>query len=546
MNTQSFDRRRFLQASAGVGLAGLSVSGLAACGGPATKQSAGVQSAGVKLPTYKPFQKVTPDLPATASGVPAGFLKWPTKKVNATSEKPGTGGTISAMTLVQRLKTPANKNKWLAGLNERLGVTYNIENIPDADYMSKLNARIAGGDLPDITFLGFTGIPRMPDVLNAKFHDLTPFLSGDAVLDYPCLANLPTLTWETVTFNGKIMGIPPQQTRTHTWAARKDILKSIGVEWNPTNADEVREQAIALTSAKAERWAFLFPGQVLLLGTEMFNAPNNWAVSKDGKFTSMYESDEYKQALEWSAGIYSAGVMHPDSFGTPDQEGLFQAGKYLVTSWGGTGITSFFPIVPDIELQPWVPPKASGGGYGAMRLNAGALGPIGISKQDSADRVRELLRVLNWMNSPMGTTEALYRAFGIEGEDFVWKNGSPQATERGVNDVYGEIVYIGGPPYTLFVPGHADFTKDWYAAQQKWVQYGRGDDTVGLYSPTSDQKSAELATEITDVVNDVMRGRKKMSDFDKAVARWKSGGGDQMRGEFEEAYGKAHRSKPAG
>ena len=47
-----------------------------------------------------------------------------------------------------------------------------------------------------------------PQFLKAKMADLTPYLSGDAVKDYPNLANFPTLAWQQVVFNNAIYGVP--------------------------------------------------------------------------------------------------------------------------------------------------------------------------------------------------------------------------------------------------------------------------------------------------------------------------------------------------
>jgi putative aldouronate transport system substrate-binding protein len=63
-----------------------------------------------------------------------------------------------------------------------------------ADYGTKLNTTIAGGQLPDLLSLGSgngSAVANLPDFLNAMCMDLTPFLSGDAVKEYPNLANLP-------------------------------------------------------------------------------------------------------------------------------------------------------------------------------------------------------------------------------------------------------------------------------------------------------------------------------------------------------------------
>src|SRR5438552_3276636 len=67
-----------------------------------------------------------------------------------------------------------------------------------------------GGDQPDLMMLGV--IPNAADFLKTQCADLTPYLSGDAVKDYPNLANLPTLSWRSTVFNGGIFGVPPPRS----------------------------------------------------------------------------------------------------------------------------------------------------------------------------------------------------------------------------------------------------------------------------------------------------------------------------------------------
>ena len=42
----------------------------------------------------------------------------------------------------------------------------------------------------------------------AKAVDLSDHLAGDAILDYPNLANIPTDCWDVGRFNGRIYGLP--------------------------------------------------------------------------------------------------------------------------------------------------------------------------------------------------------------------------------------------------------------------------------------------------------------------------------------------------
>ena len=48
----------------------------------------------------------------------------------------------------------------------------------------------------------------IPQFLKASYTDLTPFVAGDAIKDYPNLAGFPTSAWAQVTYDGAIYGVP--------------------------------------------------------------------------------------------------------------------------------------------------------------------------------------------------------------------------------------------------------------------------------------------------------------------------------------------------
>ena len=47
-----------------------------------------------------------------------------------------------------------------------------------------------------------------PAFLDAKCTDLTQYLAGDAIRDYPNLAAIPSRSWKGALVNGKIYGVP--------------------------------------------------------------------------------------------------------------------------------------------------------------------------------------------------------------------------------------------------------------------------------------------------------------------------------------------------
>jgi putative aldouronate transport system substrate-binding protein len=61
------------------------------------------------------------------------------------------------------------------------------------------------------------------------------------------------------------------------------------------------------------------------------------------------------------------------------------------------------------------------------------------------------------------------------------------------------------------------------------------DPTASLDSPTSFSKGDALAQTIQDYTQAIITGRKPVSALSELRQRWKSGGGDQIRKELEEA-----------
>jgi putative aldouronate transport system substrate-binding protein len=76
-------------------------------------------------------------------------------------------------------------------------------------------------------------------------------LSGDAIKNYPNLANIPTNTWKVPVQNDGIYGVPLPRTRTG-WPmfVNQSRLDDIGAT-PPRNADDFTQRCKALTNAQA-------------------------------------------------------------------------------------------------------------------------------------------------------------------------------------------------------------------------------------------------------------------------------------------------------
>src|SRR5437764_12041471 len=93
----------------------------------------------------------------------------------------------------------ADQNPGWQEVNRQVGSTLKMNMTPFADYFgTKLQVTMAGGELPDLFFIiADPGISIVPEFFTARAADLTPYVSGDAVKEYPNLAAIPTRAWTT-------------------------------------------------------------------------------------------------------------------------------------------------------------------------------------------------------------------------------------------------------------------------------------------------------------------------------------------------------------
>src|SRR5918998_1067760 len=168
----------------------LGAAALAGCGTGGGAPNVPSNNSKVKLPTYREFTGgPKPDLPGTAEGVLDGFLKYPADPIKVAASAPGDGGEVSAFLQTFSPVSPGlNNNTYWQELNKALKVNLKISVVPASEYTQKLTAIVAGDELPDLLHIRNPTFD-LPAFLRAKCQDLTPLLAGDAVKEYPFLAN---------------------------------------------------------------------------------------------------------------------------------------------------------------------------------------------------------------------------------------------------------------------------------------------------------------------------------------------------------------------
>jgi len=542
-------RRSMLRAAGGTAAAAVLSPTLAGCGKKKSKNTTTANTA-VKMPAYIPYSGVKPDLPGDTHGVLPAFFKYPASPVQASSSVPAKGGSITGFSnIYAAVPPPLGKNAFWQALNKQLGVNLKMNMVAAADYVNKIATLVAGNELPDLASLSLTATPNLPQLLASRFADLTEFLSGDAIKDYPFLANITTDSWKRMVYNGGIYGLPIPRSRIgNLMFVRDDILKAKGLSNEPKSFAEFRELCKGLTDRRHNKFAIGRQDSLLQFIQGMLGKPNTWYES-GGKLTNNIELDETRKAIDAIHTLYKDGSFHPDSFSATTvlaKQWMFSGTVALNRDGYKAWSTDILATLPDREhtLGAMLPPGFDGG-PGTVAEGNSTFGLVAVKKADKA-KVKEVLAIANWLAAPFGTAEFLARKYGVAGTDYTLKGTDPILTSRGVAELALPINYLVDAPDTIYDPGDVALVNKRHAFFEKQVPLIVPDPIVGLYSQTDSTKGPTLTKVISGssgiggIESEVYQGRKSLADWDAAVKDWQRNGGNTIRAEYEKAYQQLH------
>src|SRR5947209_8672993 len=152
------------------------------------------------MPSYIPARMLSqPDHHSPDPRITDGYDTYPKNPVKAwTKAPPGAGSDVNVfMVAYYPPSTPYENNPTWREVNKQMNANVQFSTVRSADYPVKIGTIMAGNDLPDIIHIynGISAAPNLPDFFKARCADLTPYLSGDAIRDYPNLAAIPTYAW---------------------------------------------------------------------------------------------------------------------------------------------------------------------------------------------------------------------------------------------------------------------------------------------------------------------------------------------------------------
>lgn len=465
MTTESLpaglSRRALLRGAAAAGIAAAAVPSLVGCSNDNTSPAADGK-AGKALPSYIPIKSdLAPTRPGSADGlVMPYFDAYPKDPASLLPGQVGDGKATSAFTITYSALPPGkDRNAYWQYLNQQLNTDLSLNIVTGADYATKIAALVAGGNLPDLVQVqtATANLQRLPDLAAAKFVDVGQYLSGDAVKDYPYLANIPTNTWKASIWGGRLYGVPTTRSLFQTVNYKNvAVLEQAGITTDPTDLDDfttickqVTDPAKGIYALGGETGVGQPVGFSMLLTA--FGVPNAWAEDAAGNLTPAMKTDQWFSAVDYTKKLWDAGVYHPD---TP---AMTNAAKQ--TAFEGNRLAFI-----DDSLAYWLTAlkrtaalrldmRTPFGANGAKPVHWMGLGQYGTSaiRKGNEDRVPALLSMLNYLAAPFGTKEFLAKEYGAAGVTHALDaKGNPVLTKSGKLDVTCYINRLANGPIVLY------------------------------------------------------------------------------------------------
>ena len=234
-----------------------------------------------------------------------------------------------------------NTNPFTKWLEQTTGVHVAFSQLggTDADIMTKVNAMIAAGDIPD-AFLG-VNFSRSQLYLYGQqglFQDVSSHLDAyapnmrQAMKDYPETRKLIQAP------DKKVYTFPCINDCYHCRASNgrsflnTDWIKQVGLDV-PKTTDEFRELLRAFKKAdlggNGKTIPFCgyqdAPLDQYFMNAFLYNPGDPWLVVNDGKVDVTFMKDEWREGLKYLNGLYGEGLINKDVF-TADQDQMIRYG----------------------------------------------------------------------------------------------------------------------------------------------------------------------------------------------------------------------------
>jgi len=325
----------------------------------------------------------------------------------------------------------------LTALDEFQNVSFDIVSAPLSDWDQRKATVIgAGTDVPQIISVTYPGqevqfVAGGAILAVSDFIDYLPNFS-DKVERWGLEDEIDQLRQEDGKFY-LLPGLREQLRPQYTYAVRTDIWEELGLSLEPATFDEFADQLRTVHEAYPDAWPLSdrWSANGPIEATVNFAAPNfgtsaGWGYGEGlwwdgGEYVYTGATDEYRDLVEYYAGLVADGLMDPESLTQDDDQAIakFGSGQSLAIGTNDQEIlrlrSTFEELGTDAEVSMIVVPAGPAGD----KLPAGQRLVNGFMLASHVAESENFLALLQFVDWLYYSDEGLeFAKWGIEGETF--------------------------------------------------------------------------------------------------------------------------------
>jgi putative aldouronate transport system substrate-binding protein len=544
--------RRKLLGAAGAAAAAATVGTTAACSGNA---GPGATGGDYDLPTYQPAPEldVQPFYATETPGMESVFTEYPKTYFKSVDREPGSGGKVTTFQLTWGdPATPLEENTYWQELNERLGVSFEPQFVPQPVFDQKFATMLASGDVPDLVFVNDQSAVNLQAIRDGAFADLSETLSGDNILKWPNLAARKEEIWQASLKDGRIYQIPSiVWNLTNLPTMRTDLVDQTSIGRAPKDADQLftmLKEVSALGTGPGGQKVYglnkydAHPGTASMF-QRLFKTGAEWQLNTEGDLVHITQTENYKAMLEWLARAWAEGIFDPVAMTTNPADIVSGAAlRYdaVGPAIGATGLSQWEADLPGAKFDFFDMPGFDGSGQLVVRnVPYGKSTCVSAAAAEDEDRLTEILNVLDYLSAPFGSEEQYFVINGTEGvHHTVDEHGIPIVNPDSMIDLGVQYVGVtsGDNSYRIH-PNAAPWADSFVTVMESMAANSIARPLEGLESASKTfvTKGAQLKQLWTDFENGVITGRESVDDLQTFVDNYMSQGGTQVRDEYTQA-----------
>lgn len=355
------------------------------------------------------------------------------------------GGPETPLTISMMLESfggiPDMNNAYFRALQEKTGVTLDIEWIPTADYADSFKQALASDQIPEVVVFDSPNHPLLIQPLRSDvFWDLTPFL-GD-FSEYPNLRDrVPSELFRYVTFRDRIMAIPRARSYIdHGIKIRKDWLDRLNIPM-PTTLQEYAEALKRMVYEDPDGNGIA--DTIGLLDSPFANKPlmnafglNRLTYDESGYVIRDILTPQSVELVRWFHQLYKEGVLARPfaAIKRTYAEELLFSGRLASHTY-----SVYYDYAWEQRIRKEQPeaqlatiPVMEGPYGNTAYLQKGFTLAFYISRKVPEAKVKAILRYMNATASPAMTDFAYV---GLEGVHHTIENGEPRLTPLGTEQM---------------------------------------------------------------------------------------------------------------